>query len=637
MCGIAGFQGRFGSDLLRSMGSILAHRGPDDSGEWESAASGVGLAHRRLSIIDLSQRGHEPMVSQDGACVLSYNGEIYNYVELREELRVRGRVFQSETDTEVLLQMYEEYGLDALKRLNGIFAFAIWDERESTLFVARDQLGVKPLYYAETPSGFLFGSELKALLLCPEVDRSIDPIALDQHLAFQWAVAPRTIVSGVSKLEPGSAMLIKDGAVSRKWRYYELPYGQAPMGGSEEEIAEQLRSVLATSVERQMVSDVPVGAFLSGGLDSSAVVAMARQSRPDYRMPCYSIGFKEDDALDGNPADLPFARKVAERLDVDFRTITLTPEVISHLEKMIYYLDEPQGDPAPINASMIAEQARADGVPVLLSGAGGDDVFSGYRRHYALYLERMWSWLPGPARSGLGAVSRAVPLGGVRGRRLRRAFQYAGHPADERLLTYFLWTDEGMRRDLLSHQMRDALSGYNTLTPLRDSLAEIEGEKHPLNRMLFIETRHFLADHNLNYTDKTAMAHAIEVRVPLIDPDMVDFAARIPVGLKQKGKQGKYIFKRAMEPYLDHDVIYRAKTGFGAPIRRWVRQELTPLIDDVLADAALQRRGMFSPSAVRKLIEDDRAGRVDAAYTVYAILCLELWARVFLDRAFPAN
>jgi len=577
------------------------------------------------------------MVSQDGACVLSYNGEIYNYVELREELRKRGRVFQSETDTEVLLQMYEEYGVDALKRLNGIFAFAIWDERESTLFVARDQLGVKPLYYSETPSGFLFGSELKSLLLCPEVDRSIDPIALDQHLAFQWAVAPRTIISGVSKVEPGSAMLIKDGEISRKWRYYQLPYGQTPMGGSEQEIAEQLRAVLVTSVERQMVSDVPVGAFLSGGLDSSAVVAMARQSRPDYRMPCYSIGFEEEDQLDGNPADLPFARKVAERLDVDLRTITLTPDIISHLEKMIYHLDEPQGDPAPINALMIAEQARADGVPVLLSGAGGDDVFSGYRRHYALQVERTWSWLPGPARSCLRAASRAVPLGGARGRRLKRAFEYAGHAADDRLLTYFLWTNETTRRGLLSADVNARLEGYDTLTPLRDSLREIEGEPHRLNRMLFVETRHFLADHNLNYTDKTAMAHAIEVRVPLIDPDMVDFAARVPVGLKQKGRHGKYIFKRAMEPYLDHDVIYRPKTGFGAPIRQWVRQELTPLIDDVLTESALQRRGMFSPDSVRQLIKDDRAGKVDAAYTVYAILCLELWARVFLDRAIPTN
>ena len=635
MCGIAGFQGRFSSDLLRSMGTILAHRGPDDSGEWESAAHGIGLAHRRLSIIDLSDHGHEPMVSSDGATVLTFNGEIYNYVELREELRSKGRVFRSKSDTEVLLQMYEEYGVDCLKRLNGIFAFAIWDAQESSLFVARDQLGVKPLYYSETATGFLFASELKALLLCREVDRSIDPIALDQHLAFQWAIAPRTIVAGVSKLEPGTALLIKDGEISRKWRYYRLPYGLQAMGGSEEEIAEELRFRLATSVERQMVSDVPVGAFLSGGLDSSSIVAMARQARPDYRIPCYSIGFDQEDGLDGNPADLPYARKVAERLDVDLRTITITPDIIDHLEKMIYHLDEPQGDPAPINALMIAEQARADGVPVLLSGAGGDDVFSGYRRHYGLHLERMWSWMPRPARSGLRAVSRAVPLRGAKGRRLRRAFEYAGHSSDDRLLTYFQWTDEDTRRGLLSTDVKSALAGYDTLTPLRESLKEIEHETHPLNRMLFLETRHFLADHNLNYTDKTAMAHAIEVRVPLIDTEMVNFAARIPVGLKQKGRHGKYIFKRAMEPYLDHDVIYRPKTGFGAPIRRWVRQEMIPLIDDVLSESALQARGVFAPGAVRRLIEDDRSGQEDAAYTVYAILCFELWARIFLDRSAP--
>lgn len=271
MCGIGGYQGRFDVGLLNRMSAVLAHRGPDDAGTYIDPQASVGLAHRRLSILDLSERGHQPMADAGGSTHITYNGEIYNFLDLKRDLEKRAVGFRTSTDTEVLLALYSRYGVDMLQRLNGIFAFALWDSRERTMFLARDHLGVKPLYYAETPSGFLFASELKALITCPEVSREIDPVAVDQHLAFQWCAAPRTIIRGISKLEPGYALLVKDGRVSKKWRFYDLPFGRERFAESPEKIAADLRECLATAVDRQMISDVPVGAFLSGGVDSSRV------------------------------------------------------------------------------------------------------------------------------------------------------------------------------------------------------------------------------------------------------------------------------------------------------------------------------------------------------------------------------
>ena len=627
MCGIAGYFGGFHEPLLDRMGAIIAHRGPDDRGEWLDPERLVGLAHRRLSILDTSSGGHQPMSALNGAVQITYNGEIYNFRELARDLEAKGHTFLTRSDTEVLLAMYLEHGTEMMSHLNGMFAFALWDARERQLLLARDHLGVKPLYYTTVQSGFLFASELKALLLSPEVDRRIDPVALDQHLAFGWTTAPRTIIDGINKLEPGHALVVKDGRIDKKWRYYDIPYGQPLDDRSESSLAEELRHVLESAVERQMVSDVPVGAFLSGGLDSSAVVAMMRLARPDYRIPCYTIGFEDESDLDGSPADLPYARRVAGKLEVDLKVVTTGPDMIRHLDRMLYHLDEPQGDPAPINAMLIAQRAQADGIKVLLSGAGGDDIFSGYRRHHALRLERAWGWLPRPGRGALTRLSRIA-----KSRRIRRAFEYAKMGSDDRLMSYFLWSSDETRMALYSPVVRDAIEKSKTTDPLKESLSRIPDEPDRLNRMLYLETKHFLADHNLNYTDKMAMAHGVEVRVPLIDPDLVAFAARVPPGLKQRGSIGKHLFKKAMEPFLDHDVIYRPKTGFGAPLRRWLRNELAELMDDVLDETSIDKRGVLRGEAVRRLIEDDRAGRIDATYTVFSILCFELWCRTFIDQ-----
>ena len=636
MCGIAGFSGAFDRDLLTAMSGRLAHRGPDGHGEFTDPEHGIGLAHRRLAVIDPTPAGRQPMELPDASLCVTYNGEIYNYRELAAELAGRGHRPRGRSDTEVLLHLYRRYGLDLFGRINGIYAFALWDAGRRSLLLARDGVGVKPLYYCETPAGVLFASEIKALLACDAVSRELDPAALDEHLTFLWTAAPRTLLKAVRKLPPGCAMTVRDGRVVRRWRHYDLPYDGARHADGASGLATELRHRLQQAVERQLVSDVPVGAFLSGGLDSSCVVAMMRRAQPDRRPVCYTIGFRDGGDIDGSPADLPYARRVARHLDADLREIVVGPEIIGHLEPMLYHLDEPQADPAPINALLIARRAREDGVPVLLSGTGGDDLFSGYRRHLAVRLRGLVPPLPGLVRAAVAGWARSAPAAGDALRRVRRALVRADLRGDAWLASLLAWSSAGERRPLFSPALRRRLEGRDELESLARSLADIPRERDPLNRLLYLEGRHFLADHNLNYTDKMGMAAGVEVRVPLLDTGLIDFAARIPPGLKQRGRQGKYILKRAMEPLLPREVVYRPKTGFGAPLRRWMRRELRPMIDDVLSEDALRRRGLFDAAAVRALIRRDRAGRVDAAYPIFGVLCVELWCRLFLDRRVSA-
>ena len=648
MCGIVGFQGRFESTLLTAMSDAVAHRGPDGAGARLLGASDAptGLGHRRLAIIDLSTAGLQPMALETptGAITVVFNGEIYNYRELRSALRDAGHVFRSESDTEVLLHAYQQYGLGVLDRLNGIFAFALHDGRSSdrpsgverdTLFLARDHLGVKPLYHSTTSSGFLFASEIKALLCSREVERRIDPLALHEMLAYLWTPAPRTMFESVRKLEPGCALLVSGGRIARHWRFYEIPYDGQVESGTRAELASRLADALSTAVTRQMVADVPVGAFLSGGLDSSAVVAMMRRAAGDRPLTCFTISLAGSTGVDadGAAADLPYARRVAKHLGVDLVEIEMRPETIRRLPELVRLLDEPQADPAPINALLIAEQARERRIPVLLSGAGGDDLLSGYRRHHALRLERFWSWLPSPARGGLEALARVAPFQRQPAmRRLAKMFAHARSDADRRLVSYYFWSNDALRASLYTQDFSARLAGADVAAPLLESLSRIPREHDPLQRMLYLDTKHFLADHNLNYTDRAGMAVGVEVRVPFLDLDLVRFATRIPPGYKQRGKVGKALFKQSMEPYLPRDVIYRPKTGFGAPLRRWLREELRPMVDETLDPQSLRHRGFFDPAAVRKLVEDDRRGTVDGAYTVFALMCFELWCREFVDR-----
>jgi asparagine synthase (glutamine-hydrolysing) len=636
MCGIAGFQGAFDELLLGRMGQMLAHRGPDDHGTWFDLEHRVGFAHRRLSIIDLSPRGHQPMWDVTKRVVTVYNGELYNYRELREELVADGFRFSSDCDTEVLLNLYLRDGDKLFHRLNGIYAFALWDTRTNRLLLARDGIGVKPLYYAQTERGLLFASELKALLQEPSIDRALDPEAIRDHLTYLWCPSPQTMLRSVRKLPPGSALCVRDGRIEREWTHYELPYEQEPVDWPEFDAIVQVRKHLQRAVDRQLVSDVPVGSFLSGGLDSSSVVALAQRRLGRQRLQCFTIGFKDPEArTESMAADLPYAQRVAEHLGTDLHTIWVGAEMVEDLPRMIFHLDEPQADPAPINALYISRLAREHGIKVLLSGAGGDDLFTGYRRHYALLMEPLWSWLPGGVRSLMRATSERIRPTSEARRRLAKAMRYAELQGDARIESYFWWIAPEIVSGLFSPAMRASFAppGEGIVA---QTLAALPPSIPPLHRMLYLEAKYFLADHNLNYVDKVSMANGVEVRVPLLDPDLVALAARLPISYKQRGRMGKWVLRKAMEPYLPREVLYREKAGFGAPLRHWLRTDLRPLVEEILSERSLRARGVFDPAAVRALVQENAERRIDATYTIFSMICVELWCRMFVDPSTPA-
>lgn len=633
MCGIAGFQGHFSAETLSRMAAAMSHRGPDGEGMLHRPEHGIGLAHRRLAIIDLSHAADQPMVDEATGLALVFNGEIYNYRELRAELISLGHTFRTASDTEVLLRLLVLEGVDALSRLNGVFALALWDARRGELLLARDGLGVKPLYYGTTPSGILFSSEIKSLLQEPSLGRELDPIAIASYITYLWSPAPRTPLASVRKLGPGMAMIIRHGRIIKQWPHYRLPGGEEKILIPPDEAASRVREAVYQAVERQMVADVPVGAFLSGGLDSSATVACARRFSQD-RLQCFTIGVcGVGSSSDGMSEDLPYARRVASHLGVDLHTIMVGPKMSDGLERMIHHLDEPQADPAPLNALFICQLARERGIKVLLSGAGGDDIFTGYRRHYALAQEHWWAKWPLSVRSAIAAGAGALPTRYALGRRLRKAFEYANLSSKERLVSYFYWLSPQSASSLLAPDLRSCATAEEITAPLLDVLDELRSGATDLDRMLRLEQTFFLADHNLNYTDKMSMACGVEVRVPLLDPDLVELASSLPDNIKQHGRVGKWIFKRAMEPLLPHDIIYRPKTGFGAPLRRWLRHELRPLVDELLSPETIRHRGIFDHTAVSALVRADREGHIDAAYPIFAVVCMELWCRLFLDRS----
>ncbi|MDB5526957.1 MAG: asnB1 [Devosia sp.] len=629
MCGIAAFSGRFDRTALEQATLAIAHRGPDASGTYLSADAQVGLGHTRLSIVDLSALGAQPMASDDGTVVLTYNGEIYNHYQLRADLEARGHRFHGHSDTETLLHLYLEFGEAMLPRLNGIFAFALWDARDNGLLVARDGLGVKPLYFATGARGVAVSSEIKALLqLVPEA-RELDIAALHRYLTFLWCPGDGTPLKGVKKLNPGEALMVRGGRIERRWRWYQLPAFRAEATAmSEGDAIAGTASHLREAVRRQMMADVPVGAFLSGGLDSSAIVAFAREDQPGLH--CFTIEMVNGQD-EGQTDDLPYARRVAEHLDVKLDVVRVdAADMAADFEYMIGQLDEPLADPAPLNVLHISRLARASGIKVLLSGAGGDDLFTGYRRHRAVGLDPVMQWLPAGIRRGLEDVSSGLDQRRPLNRRATKFFNGAGESGNARLASYFRWAREDTLMQLYSPAFRAELGVTKAAQPMLDFLDDLPASTGPLEKMLTLEQRFFLADHNLLYTDKMSMAAGVEARVPFLDPDLMDFANSIPIGMKQRGREGKWVLKKAMEPLLPPEVIYRPKAGFGAPLRRWMRHELKGLVSDLLSRPSLASRGLFDPEAVQRLIAANDAGRVDASYTLLALLSIEIWCRTYL-------
>ena len=634
MCGICGYVGDHQPERLEKMTRVIAHRGPDDTGTWTDAAGQCGLAQRRLSIIDLSPLGHQPMTNEDGTVWITFNGEIYNYPELREELLQRGHTFRSHTDTEVLVHLYEELGVGMLPRLNGMFAFGIWDMKKRELLLARDHAGVKPLYYWSDGRRLFFASEVKALLQVPGIPRKINRDRVQDYVTFLWVPGNETMFEGIRKLEPGHYLQWRDGRLSeRSW--YSLEY-RPDYSVSEDEWIERVHDTFMRTTKRQMMSDVPLGAFLSGGADSSAIVACMRKSYPERDIRCYTATWSAADIVrDQMVDDFPYAKRVAEHLGVSLTTFDLRPDCINLLPKMVYHLDEPDADPAVFPNYLISKRAREDGTIVLLSGTGGDEIFFGYRSHQAYRNYSRLDWIPAAISGGvLGAAAwgAAITLGaqGAIARRLRKFRRGLIRRGLERHLELVDWSSPETRQAVMVGGGRN---GTAVVTPecFRRYDAAFRGTGE-INRHTHLLIQTFLAAHNFLYGDKSSMAASIEVRVPFMDTELMELMARVPEELQMKGGVTKHLLKRSMSRYLPHDILYRSKTGFGVPLRKWIAEDLSPMIDEWLSEKRLRERGLFEPTAVAQVLRANRENTADHAYLIYALLTLELWMQTFIDR-----
>ena len=631
MCGIYGVfrldaQRADPTDLAK-MGRVIVHRGPDDDGIHVGGKCAIGM--RRLSIIDLSG-GHQPMSSSDGTLWLVCNGEIYNFQELRCELEARGHRFRSHSDSEVVLHAYAEYGDRCVEHLNGMFAFALWDARRGRLLVARDRLGIKPLYVAQDGRRFAFASEAKSLLELPGMDRSVDPSAVASYLQLGYVPAPQSIFSGIRKVPPATIVIVEDGRV-QEHRYWRVP-GEVDRSRSEDEWIEELRSAMQRSVRMQMVSDVPVGAFLSGGVDSSAVVAlMSKASTAPVKT--YAIGFGGSRA-DDYYNELPYARRVAELFGTDHREILVKPEVVSLLPRLLWHMDEPVSDSAFITTYLVSEFARRD-VTVILSGVGGDELFGGYRRYLGNHYQSYFELLPGWIRSGATVVGERLPSDRhsplLNVMRLAKGFLTSANLTfEERYAGYVqVFSSETAERLYARH-------GKDRFDAIESAFRHARSDD-ALNRMLVVDAETQLPDDLLLLTDKMSMATSLECRVPLLDHELVELAARMPEEVKIRRGRLKNAMKLAMSDLLPPDILNRKKRGFGTPMGAWLKGDLKPLFASLMSEEAVVQRGLFDYREIQKLVTLHDANRIDGTDQLLSLMNLEIWSRIYLDRRSPAD
>jgi asparagine synthase (glutamine-hydrolysing) len=628
MCGILGVISNDHNYNFDEMLSKIAHRGPDDNGTF--IHENIKLGHQRLSIQDLSSNGHQPMFSDDNRFVIIFNGEIYNHLELRNKLSTK-YLFKSNSDTETILYGFIEHGIDLFNMLNGIFAFSIFDTETGELIIARDHFGVKPLYYISNRSLFAFSSELKTIINFSE-NSEFNLKSLFNYLYFLWSPGEDTPIMGFKKLLPGHYIKLNIHSLEsiNINKYYDIPFNNERLNITENQLIEELDQKLIKSVQRQLLSDVPVGFFLSGGLDSSLIVAIAKKLRPNIQTTCFTIDSLSNNSSDGFVDDLFYARKVAKYLDVKLEEIKAEVNILKDFDKMIWHLDEPQADPAPINVLNICTRARELGFKVLLGGSAGDDLFSGYRRHQQLYFNKLLKFFPIYFFQTFYKITCFFPIRNHHIRRIRKFFSYfAPINKNQRLVSQFGWLDKKRVLELFSEKSKIILDKYDPSILLIESLNNISFKEADLNKILYLEMKYFLVDHNLNYTDKMSMATGVEVRVPYLDIELVDFTTKIPPHLKMKGLTTKYILRKVAEKYLPKDIIYRPKSGFGAPVRDWIINDLDSMIFDYLSPINIDKREIFDSKAVWKLIEDNRSGKVDASYTIWALLSIESWLRQF--------
>jgi asparagine synthase (glutamine-hydrolysing) len=626
MCGIAGFvdgpsvRTPLAIDssrrLLHQMCDVIRHRGPDDEGVW--VTDGVALGMRRLSIIDIAT-GHQPIFNEDRTIWTVFNGEIYNYRELREQLIASGHRFSTATDTEVIVHAYEEWGEDAVARFRGMFGLAIWDDRRQTLLVARDRMGIKPLYYAEVAGRLFFGSEIKSLLCAPDVPREIDLVALDHFLSFLYTPRDGSIFQGVRKLPPGHLLIWRAGqaAVRRYWQ----PPAQETFTGTEAEAVDQLRVVLSDAVRAHLVSDVPLGAFLSGGIDSSVVVSLMSQASA-ARVETFSIGFDEP-AFD----ELPHARRVAEHLGTNHHEFVVTPDGVSILDALVRHFDEPFADSSAIPTWYVSEMA-ARHVTVVLSGDGGDELFGGYERYLPHPRVAQFDRYSPRSLRRIAAVAAAGLPDGVRGKNFLRhvSRDAAGRYVDS--VRFFSADDKAA---LLSADVRRRLHGADAEATLAQHFAPYAHLPWP-SQMMHFDADTYLPEDVLVKVDRMSMAHSIESRVPLLDNDVVAFASTLPAHFKLKNGRGKHILKELAATLLPKDLVNRRKQGFGIPLGVWFRGNMRELFADTLLSRRSLSRGYFEAPFIQRLVDEHVSGRRDHTLRLWQLVIFERWHAQYLDQ-----
>ncbi|MBI1877685.1 MAG: asparagine synthase (glutamine-hydrolyzing) [Chloroflexi bacterium] len=636
MCGIFAWQNfdksPIDEPLLRRMTDTLRHRGPDDTGYWLNPGGYVGLGHRRLSIIDLSPAGHEPMCNENQTIWLTFNGEIYNFLELRPILEAKGHKFFSQTDAEVIIHAYEEWGVECLQRFNGMWAFALWDENRQRLLVSRDHFGIKPLVYYYDDRRFICGSELKALLADPTVPRCLEPLALHHYLSFMNVPGPYTIYQNIFKLKPGHYLLVENGQVVQQ-PYWQLKIGP-PLQSSDEEILVELETRLQKAVGLQMISDAPLGAFLSGGVDSSLVSALAAKSIDHGSLNTFSVAFTGMDVYD----ESTWARQVANHVRTNHCEFNMSLDFVELLPDLVKIFDEPFAISSAIPLYLLSRETVKQ-VKVVLTGDGGDEVFGGYAGRHNL-LDVVWNVLalwplrhyaePTPQNTHDSIFSRV---------------RWTGTPLSERIAWLFktgtLSNEVARRRHYLNSlyifRETEKMALYTPSwaeTLNHDYTSELLWSHYPdsapdrLSRWLALDLQTTLVDEMLSKVDKATMANSLEARVPLLDYTLVEYALRIPARLKVKNKQGKLILKELAEKYVPPEALYRPKHGFNVPLKLWFKNQLFDFVNDILSETAIKQGGYFHPTAVRQILQRhrDQSG-LNLSNQIFTLLCFELWRR----------
>jgi len=629
MCGIAGFINlENGIEYAKRVNEIQSHRGPDSTGLWSD--ENIVFCHQRLSIIDIDSRSDQPFV-KDGLIIV-FNGELYNYKALKDELLANEAVdFKTNSDTEVVLELYRKYGSGCLSRMRGMFAFAIYDSKVKNTFLARDHFGIKPLFYTKIGNGFAFASELKSLVQIEGFDKTLNHKAFVESLKYLWVAGNHSMFEGTYKLAPASYMIINDELDIEVEKYWELS-GQTHTNKDEQTVIKELQIILEDSIEHHMVADVDVSSFLSGGLDSSLISVMAKSGID--QLSTYTIGTRASDKkIEQMPEDEKYARKLANEQGFEYNEIVLEPNILDRLPEMVRHLDEPIGDPAALNTYLICKAASDRGVKVVLSGMGADEIFLGYRRQQATLLAEKYRSLPAFVKGIIRFVSSLLPVKifgrGFRLSRWAKKFlTFADLPSESSYSQSYSYYNDKELSELL---MFDASNICDQINQDHKEIFESKYQGDTSNQMCHTDIHMFMCGLNLTYTDRASMAASVEVRVPFIDKEVVEYAMSLEDKWKFRNSESKYILKKVAEQYLPEYIIYRPKAAFGAPIRSWISSDLAPLIDDLLSKKNIEKRGLLNPAYVSRLIEENKKGIKDHAYRIYQLITLELWMREFLD------